>query len=326
MEKVFVGESEAKAIVRGFLRRYQYTIDDLERALITMWQNVRIPTTVAKREELLKKKFAKYGAGIICKPIHASFSQQVMFLLASDANGDTPVCPSIVERKKRNKVTQKHRAHMYKLKNQIFHTFISRERNEETLVLSMFLAHADNKMDVGKLVGVTTITKHCLERILERLNLKSVDAAFDEILSGLQNMHCSNRELMLRLDDDTSFHRHIPTQNGALLMSTYGEKGGKFKSDLVTWIHKNQFFKDQEVTNQEFNFVQHINYELLNPHKEQAIAKYKERRETMRLKAPKGAKAYIEINGEKYLLDQFIEFLEKDEFLDFFIDFEKFKH
>lgn len=324
--KEFVGESEAKAIVRGFMRQYQYTAENLERVLIMMWRNVRTPTTIAKREELLKKKFARYGKGIICKPIHASFSPHVLFLAASDINDKEFICPSVTDRKKEHKVAQKHKRYLFKLKNQIFHTFIVRVPNRCALELMMFLASADNKADVSKWIGVTTITKHCLERIIERLNLKSVDQALDEILSGLQNMYCSNQELMLRVGENTSFYRHIPTQNGALLMSTYGDNEGNFRSDLITWIHKRQFFKEQEVTNWEFNLIQHINYELLNPNRESIIEEYKMRRKRLQAGLPKSAKVYIEINGESYSLDEVIQYLEKGEYLDFMIDFEKFRH
>ncbi len=328
MEKIFVGESEAKAIVRGFMRQYQYTTKELEDALFTMWRNVRVPTTVAKREELLKKKFAKYGKGIICKRGLASFSSQVMYLSASYVK-DTVTSSAIksqAERKKLNKLNKKHHSHMFKLNNQFFHSFIVRNPDQDTLSILMFLVYADNKYDVGNLVEVVNVTKHCLERVIERLNLKSVDAALNEILSGLQYVYSSNRELRLRADLTSAFYRHIPTQNGALLLSTYGTEGHKFKSDLITWIHKKQFFIDQEVTDREFNFVQHVNHQMSNPDRASVIVKLKEKLQNMKQNSPESAQAYILINSEMYLLEEFVAALEKGEYLDFMIDFEKFRN
>ncbi len=331
MEKIFVGESEAKAIVRGFMRQYQCTEGDLILALQNMWAKNKTPTTVSKREMLIQRRFKKYGHGIICKPVQAWFSTKMMFYTQFESSTSS-LSISQSQIKQHRKTTKQFNQYVRSIHDQSFHVFITRSPDGERLSISMYDPKGKGKKYINTLYLMTDISKHCLERIIERLNLKSVDAALDEMLSGLQYMVSSFREIGARLDKDksVSFNRHVPTKNGALLLTTHTEHG-MANNTLVTWIHKKQFFKNQEVTNEEFNFVAKVNYDLATNDKDSLVDDYREHVANSMAKAiddpnSKLVGSFIVSNGFKYPAENLISSIEKGEYLDFMIDFEKFKH
>ncbi len=276
---------------------------------------------------MFRKHFHKHNTGVICKPIRASFSSSVG--VYGETKNIDKVSLSKAQQKKINSTLKNYHQYLQNVKDNLYHSFVVRPFSEEGLEVFMFSIRPRSGEELLVLEEVVKVYKHCIERVIEQLNLKSVDKAIDEILSGIQNIHDSNRELSARILDGRSFNlkRHIPTNNGALLLAShYDCKTGEFRNELVTWIHRKQFMKDQEVTKNEFTFVQQINLILAAPDRNRRIAKYKELITEMRQDSGEDIVASVTIDGVVYPWEDFIYHLEKGEYLDFMIDFEKFRN
>lgn len=320
--------SEAKTLVHKFLCDYNLSTIDLELAIKNVWVSNRRPNTISKREELIKKKFKEFGGKIIIKQVKASFTNFFTFAVITHDESKQAQPLSRSQREKCKIADQKYKLHQHKLDNQYFNVFIVKDNNSN-LILLMFNPRAKVQNEIFQLYSLTTITRHCLERIIERMKLKSVDEALVEIVTSLQWLDCSTRELLGRNVETfkyKTFKRHIPTTNGALLLTNYTKDKSVEKpildGHLITWIHKDQFFKNQEVTRSDFNFVQAINYILSNPDKEDLINEYKLEASNL-TPLNKNEEIIININGYIYPYEKFISALEHGEYLDFIIDFEK---
>ena len=325
----FVGESEAKAIVRGFMRTYTYSTINLVAALEEMWRNTRNPSSILKREEIIKKNFKKFGGDIYFQQVGAQFSTTIALAVGNKRKNADNQSLSHSQRKKNRLADKKYKSYQRALEKQCFNIFAVKEIGNTNLSLIMFDPRAKDQHDLKNIYSIATITRHCLERVVERMNLKSVDKALEEIVSSLQWLETSNKELLGRPVGDGEAHvfkRHIPTANGALLLKNYPRTNSGTKpileSQLVTWIHKNQFYKGQEVTTKDFNFVQAVNYVLSNPNKANEINKYNEGVKNLSENLGDDDFLVVNINGEMYPWERFISALESDKYLDFIVDFE----
>ncbi|MFN3899353.1 MAG: hypothetical protein ACK4ML_03180 [Alishewanella aestuarii] len=320
-----VSQLEAKEIVHKFLTSYSYSNIDLEKAINEMFRNSKIPKSILKREELIKKRFNEFGSGIYFKQVRAQFSTQVILAVQSNNNSNSA---SQAQRKKERILQQKYNSYQHKLSSQFFNVFAVKDRCNSKLYLFMFNPIARDACDMLELYSITTVTRHCLERVIERMKLNSVEKALDEIVSSLQWLESSTKELLGRPKSNNKpviFKRHIPTSNGALLLTNYSQEDSGsepiLEGHLVTWINKEQFYKGQEVTTKEFNFVQAVNYILSNPNKLDEINTYKERVKQLSAELSGDDSVIININGEVYPYERFITALENDEYLDYIVDF-----
>lgn len=322
-----VSQLEAKEIVHKFLYTYSYSNIDLEKALKEMLRNARSPNSILKREELIKKRFNKFGRGIYFKQVKAQLSTKIALAVQGKSSSNTPTKAQI---KKEILVQQEYNLYQHRLNNQFFNVFAVKDCFNSKLNLFMFDPLARESSQLLELYSIATVTRHCLERVIERMNLNSVEKALDEIVSSLQWLESSNKELLGRPKSDSKpdiFKRHIPTANGALLLKNYAkdDSGSKpiLEGHLVTWIHKEKFYKGQEVTTKEFNFVQAVNYTLSNPNKLDEINNFKDRARKLCAEISGEYSVIININGEVYPYERFITALQNDEYLDYIVDFER---
>lgn len=322
-----VSQSEAKAIVDKFLSEYSYTNIDLDNALKKMWSKPRKFDSTLKREEFIKKNFNKFRKGIYFQQVNAHFTMQIGFAVQSN-NVEHTVSQAQI---KKERLTQlEYKRYQHNLRKQFFNLFAVKEAGKSILRLFMFNPLVREPSKINELYSITTVTRHCLERVIERMNLNSVEEALDEIVSSLQWLESSNKELSCRPNIQNGlvkFKRHIPTTNGALLLTNYTTESSGMESvlegHLVTWINKEQFFKGQEVTTKEFNFVQAVNYLLSNTNKLDETAKYKECIKELSAELPIGDSVITIINGEIYPAERFITAMDNGEYLDYIIDFER---
>ncbi|MFL7013679.1 hypothetical protein [Enterovibrio norvegicus] len=317
----YVSESDAKTIVRNFFASYQCTTTNLLRGTRAFWQkrgpNAKL--TIEKRENLVQKKFPKYVRGIIARQVRANFTSTIAYMTVIDEIDDTRTGREI------KSSTQRYKAREKSLANQSFNVFAVKKEDAEQLVLFMY-----KPVPTLELVTIGNVTKHCLERIIQRMGLQSVEQALTEILTALGPIECSYRELLGRerlSSNSSAIKRHIPTQNGALLVASGIENDDMsiLSNNLVTWIHKRQFREGQEVRLDDFNFVQMVNYTLSNPDKENEIAQTRELVTRLTNECQINERVLVDIQGFTYDARKYLEALEKNEFLDFMIDFERDK-
>ncbi|WP_217555888.1 hypothetical protein [Vibrio metschnikovii] len=328
----FGNKLEAKDIVAKGLRRYKYTLYDLNDAINRMWAESRSIKTVSKREEYVKKHFKRYGGHIYQKQVKAHFSNLISYLLPNDESIDKNDGIKLSRSKKAEirKVSQKYATYQRSLDKQFFNVFVVKDYDSNDLVIFIFNPRSKEKSSLREMYSLANIKRHCLERVVERLNVRSFEEAIDEIVSSLQWLETSTKELCARSPDtieDYTFERHIPTKNGALLLKNYTKRIDPGKpvqeSHLITWIHKSQFYKGQEVTNNDFNFVQAVNYIMSSPNLEEEINKNKERGQNLLKGADRDQLVLVDINGRTYPWERYTAALEARKYLDFLIDFNK---
>lgn len=322
-----VSQSEAKTIVDKFLSKYSFTNIELDKALKEMWRKSRKLDSVLKREEFIKDNFNKFGKGIYFQQVNAQFSTQIGFAVQIN-NVNRSVSQAQI--KKERLIQQEYNRYQHKLRKQFFNVFAAKEVGKSNLTLFMFNPLVRKPSEMTQLYSITTVTRHCLERVIERMNLNSVEKALDEIVSSLQWLESSTKELLGRPNIKNNldmFKRHIPTTNGALLLTNYTKEYSGImpilEGHLVTWINKEQFYKGQEVTTKEFNFVQAVNYHLSNPNKLNETAKYKECIKKFSAELSIDESVIVIINGETYPAERFITAIDNGEYLDYIIDFER---
>ncbi|MCK6726857.1 hypothetical protein UXP21_06015 [Enterobacter kobei] len=138
-----------------------------------------------------------------------------------------------------------------------------------SLVICIFDLHSKEK----SFHSVVNISRHCLERVVQRLGCQTLTDALEEILTGLVSLELTVRSYITRPPEREcerkEFKIHVPTKNGALLLKIENPKASDkdafLDSNLVTWINKRQFFDEQEVTLKRFTFVNFVNYALNAP-------------------------------------------------------------
>ncbi|WP_406228888.1 hypothetical protein ACI7YU_10745 [Pseudomonas siliginis] len=193
----------------------------------------------------------------------------------------------------------------------------------------LFNTRGDDKGALFSSHSVGVIKKHCLERLVHRLGVDNIYHAIDEILPAVTWLEGSGSELSGRPHGGygaSGIKRHVPTPNGALLLLTSSADKGLEKPvqdcSLITWIHKRQFKRDQEVTEREFKYAMTVNYYLSDPNLPQVLSQLESHVSAMRTDDKRG-EVFVGLHGERYPADQFLLSLQQRQFLDFIIDFEK---
>jgi hypothetical protein len=164
------------------------------------------------------------------------------------------------------------------------------------------------------------------------MGLSNIREAINELLPAIDLFDASCFELAVRRikNKGTNFKRHIPTENGAcLLQSTdkVDEHGVPvLDCNLITWIHKKQFFETQEVSNKRLNFLLTINSYLSFSDFESVLAKWKNVVVELKDTSLDNSMLFVVINGRRYDLYEFMNALENRKYLDFEIDFERYKN
>lgn len=325
------GDSRAKGIVKRDLRNWIGTYSELLKEFSSMFINVKGINKIAKRESFIGKKFKKKSNKFYFRQTKADFSNLTAMISTSDTGKEDSLSNiSKSKRIKMNNETASYNNYIHKLKNRTFHYFIVKNDKSITpddLIIVIFQQHSEKKEDLLVSHTITTIKKHCLERLVQRLNIDSIQGALEEICTAIMWLEGSGKELAVRSKEykgEYLFKRHIPTKNGALLLKTTAiEDNNELIQDcnLVTWINKNQFKKGQEVTIKEFKFVQMLNYLISDPDIDKLIQSYKNGYE--KIKDSDDTKVFMSIHGDLYEYEKFIATLENKKYLDFILEFEK---
>lgn len=319
----------SKLLVNSYLLRYQSSIKDLDTALKGLSSTSRNIKDVMKREELIKNKFKTYNSKIYFSQVKANFSLEVAYMIICDEDRQDSPLQSKADKKKAKKAQRENNQRLHHLGNQFYNVFFVKDINSNDLLIFMCDPNPKNKGDIFKSYSIANIKRHCLERIVERLGLESIEEALDEIASSLQWLESSTKELLVRscLDMSDTFDRHIPTKNGALLLRNYLEerKDGQpaLEGHLITWIHKKQFFNGQEVERNDFNFVQDVNALLSSQNKTDEIIKIKNAVNSLEKDLKKEESIIVSINGFYYPYEKYIGALEDGKYLDYIIKFNK---
>ncbi len=331
---MYIGESQAKGIVKRDLREWRGTTTELTDSLQSILGQHKGISTINKRDATVRKTFKKVAPHIFMKEVVVPLSTGIDLLSKSKASTEMPSGLSKSELKRRRLVKQKvNRLKRKDEKNTInvFVVKIDEEPEDEDLHVIIMNSDRDIMTDSSAsllgLYSVTCIKKHCLERVVQRMNFTNIADALDEIVSSLPWLLASCNELMERPEESYNklgFKRHIPTPNGALLLksnlSNIDDYQSGMETSMITWIHKNQFNKAQEVTKADFIFAILVN-EQLSRNDNGEFASFK--KQVARMESSADVKiVYISANGQQYPVQEFIQTLELGEYLDFIVDFE----
>ncbi len=330
-----IGESQAKHIVNRALRDWEGTTTELYLGLKSVFKNRKGISTVKKRDSLIRKKFGNLAPNIYLKEVSMPISGDLLFLGYDNDQNLKPINLSKAERKRRMLALQKeNRNKMENAKNSVF-TFVAKADDrigDNSIYILMNRTERilrDNPGDdILGLDSVASITRHCLERVVQRLNYTDIKDALDEIVDSLPLMMMSVEELLKRPSSkygSEGFKRHIPTKNGALLINHELVKTGTaptiLETSLVTWIHKDQFKGGQDVSKSDFLFAILINEHISNSDIEKSIDEYKNI--IKRMGATEVADSIkVKSFGETYPVDKLINTLERGKYLDFMIEFD----
>lgn len=330
----YVDPSTAKAIVKRDLRNWTGTFSQFESIVQQMVASKKDFHSIKKREEYLNNKFDKVAPKIFRRYVPARYSNMVGLLgMSEGSEAENTLITSKSERRKANEAIAKNNKIQHELNSRHLNAFVVKDDHQEgngNLIIVIFNPYAENREELKEYFPVVFLERHCLERIVQRLGLTNIYEAFDEVLTAIMLLEGSCKELAVRQPpeniDDFHFKRHVPTKNGALLLVTnsYIAEDGvlTLQSNLRTWISKNQFKVGQQVTLEDFNFAQIINYYLsggndLDRQLEMFQASYE------RMCSKPGVKVKFTINGFLYDYEKVISTLKHRKYLDFMLDFDK---
>lgn len=319
-------EEIAKEIVNVGLSNWKGTLSSLEKSIKELLAKKPKIKSKTHREEIINKKFKSQNY-FFHRYINAPYSMDYVLL----QKGEGPDIESRNEKKRSQETQDVMNRHLHKLNSNKLNVFVVLDDtipHSKKLVICIFNPHVrdGDKILLTDFYSVAHITKHCLERIILRLKVVSIEEALDEILTSTLQLEQSCKELQVRVNvDSINLKRHIPTRNGALLFKVETEKvdDGKpiLNGNLITWIHKKQFFKGQEVYVKDFNFVQIINYFLNDPKPQELIESWKNGRNN--IDENNNSKFYFLINQFEYDFDDLVSTLEEGKYLDIMVDFER---
>lgn len=320
---------KAKRIVRDGLDKWSGTYAEFKALASTMGQAAKDVTSPETREAFVKNYLREVKSEIYSKEVAFEFSNNYA-IVHGQASLDNEIEISENQRQEIVELTQMLAQYEYKLKNKKTFVFIVKDETKyptNELILLIFAPRGESKSDLFSAHAVAVVKKHCLERIVERLNLNNLDAAIDEILPATTWLEGSGKELAGRNIGSygDGMKRNVPTPNGALLLLTTSVEGAEIPTQdcsLITWIHKRQFKKNQEVTNSEFKYAMAVNYFLSDPNLPGVIANLKNEL-AIASKSSEITTVYVYLHGECYKLTDFLASLELGKFLDFTIDFER---
>jgi len=331
---MYIGESQAKGIVNRDLRDWRGTTTELTDSLQSILGPHRGITTINKRDATVRKTLKRVAPHIFMKEIVVPFSTGINLIKQTKSSAEVPGGLSKSELKRRRLARQKFNQIKRKDEKNTINVFVVNiDEDPEDVDLHVIIMNSDRDMYTdpsASLLGlhsVTCIKKHCLVRVVQRMNFTNISDALEEIVSSLPWLLASFNELGQRPDTiykKCGFKRHIPTENGALLLksdrtSVDGDQS-RMEASMITWIHKSQFKNTQEVTKADFIFAILVNEQLSRTDKSE-IENFKNKVVTME-SSDDVKMVYIDASGQRYPAHEFIKTLEVGKYLDFIIDFD----
>ncbi|HCG6765526.1 hypothetical protein V3H40_25075 [Vibrio parahaemolyticus] len=331
----YVDESLAKGIVRRGLLNWRGTSSQLKRLVSEMFLNRKGITSVQKREDIIKKYLKKNRIEIYHKAVKVGLDYNLAMLGVSQKNHEDPQT-KLTRSQKQIQLLAKKRMGKYskRVNDSYLHAFVVKNDdvthpNNNELAIFIFSTRGSTRSELLSMHSVTSVSRHCLERLVQRNNLKNIGEAIEEILSSLKWLEGSGSELAGRepnLYGEEVIKRHIPTSEGALLLVTTSIPNPNDKPtqecNLVTWIHKDQFKKGQEVTKSDFVFAQMVNHYISDPNLDARLDELRKNYEELLLDEDTND-VLVVIHGYRFNAEQFILSLESRKYLDFLIDFDK---
>ncbi|UXZ23064.1 hypothetical protein KZH41_02215 [Pseudomonas sp. YeP6b] len=324
-----VDDAEAKRIVRSGLDNWIGTLDDFQDLTRKMYHAARGVNSTEKRDVFVGKYLAKGKPRIYSKKVKIGISHVLAIESHLDESYEKALSKS--EKQKVSANNQLSAQHAYNLSKKTTNVFVVKDGSKpitNELILLLFKTRGHNKEELFSAHSVGVIKKHCLERLIQRLGLDNIYDAINEILPAITWLEGSGSELAGRTEGYGSggIKRHVPTPNGALLLLTSSADMGLEKPvqecSLITWIHKRQFKKNQEVTARDFKYAMTVNYYLSNPSLLEVIAMLETNISSIRTGDRQG-KVFVGLHGDRYPADEFLLSLKQGDFLDFIIDFQK---
>jgi hypothetical protein len=325
-------ELEAKQIIKDGLESWVGTFTEFRKIAKSMVLNAKGVDSIEKREVAVNSYLRKEKPRIYVKKVPFGLSNEFLIEVESVIQPSHSGKMSKAQNQKAASNQQKIAQHTYKLSQKTTYVFVVKndvDRKASELMLVIFSTGGNNKFDLFESHVAAVVKKHCLERLVQRLNLKKIEQAIEEILPSIKWLEGSGHELAGRSPGsygEEGIKRHVPTPNGAFLLITNDKRGVGYQPEqdcyLKTWIHKRQFKKNQEVTTREFKYAMTVNRYLCDldlPSYILTLRKVLEDAHNERANQT----VFVRLHGERYLAADLLESLERKEFLDCSIDFER---
>lgn len=322
-----IDEAEAKRIVRCGLDNWIGTLDDFKKLATEMICAAHGVNTIEKREVFVGRFISRYKPKIYAKKTKIGISHNFAIVSCVDDTVDL----SMSKKREAAKNSKLMSQYLYRLRNKSTYAFVVKDGSKPVtneLIVQIFETRVDSKEYLFSSHSVGVIKKHCLERLVQRLGLESINGAIEEILHAVTWLEGSGSELAGRVGGygDNGMKRHVPTPNGALLLHTGSSEVGMEKPaqecSLITWIHKRQFKRNQEVTEKEFKYAMTVNYHLSTPKLSETLSMLEREISSSRI-SDERSEVFVTLHGEFYPADDFLLSLKQGMFLDYIIDFDK---
>lgn len=322
----YINETLAKGIVKRDLRNWKGNASELMSTLEVIARGLNNFKTRDLREEAIFKKIKKIHFPFFHRYVPAMHTNSYGVL--SKVHDSDCVGASKKFLKKCQDTESKLLYEIHKQKNSMVNVFVALDDvgiNPGSLVICMFDLHSNEKT----CQSVVNISRHCLERVVQRLGCQTLTDAIEEILTGLVSLELTVHSYITRPPERTNgkneFKIHVPTKNGALLLKIENpkmpDKDAFLDSNLVTWINKRQFFDEQEVTLKRFTFVNFVNYLLNAPDLSHMQNDFQEKVD--KLKTDSASSVEFLINGFYYDSAEVMNAINTGDYLDNIIAFER---
>ncbi|RDP07850.1 hypothetical protein [Escherichia coli] len=322
----YIDETLAKGIVKRDLRNWKGNASELMKTLEVIARGLNSFKTRDLREEAILKKI---------KQMHFPFFHRYVPAMHSNSYGvlskvHDSDCAVVSKKflKKCQDSESKLLYEIHKQKNSMVNVFVALDDagiNPGSLVICIFDLHSKEKV----CHSVANISRHCLERVVQRSGCQTLTDALEEILTGLVSLELTVRSYITRPSERTNgkneFKIHVPTKNGALLLKIekpeMHDKDAFLNSNLVTWINKRQFFEEQEVTLKHFTFVNFINYQLNAPNLSDMQKDFQDKVDKLKIEGAFSVEFLI--NGFYYDSAEVMNAINAGDYLDNIIAFER---
>lgn len=322
----YIDETLAKGIVKRDLRNWKGSASELMKTIEVIARGLNSFKTRDLREEAILKKI---------KQMHFPFFHRYVPAMHSNSYGvlskvHDSDCARVSKKflKKCQDSESKLLYEIHKQKNSMVNVFVALDDagiNPGSLVICIFDLHSKEKV----CHSVANISRHCLERVVQRSGCQTLTDALEEILTGLVSLELTVRSYITRPSERTNgkneFKIHVPTKNGALLLKIENpkmhDKDGFLNSNLVTWINNRQFFEEQEITLKHFTFVNFINYQLNAPNLSDMQKDFQDKVD--KLKIDGAFSVEFLINGFYYDSAEVMNAINAGDYLDNIIAFER---
>lgn len=322
----YIDETLAKGIVKRDLRNWKGNASELMKAIDVITRGLKNFKTRDLREEAILKKIKQMHFPFFHRHVPAIHSNSYGVL--SKVHDSDCVGVSKKYLKKCQESESKLLYEIHKQKKSMVNVFVALDDvgiNPGSLVICIFDLHSNGKL----FHSVVNISRHCLERVVQRLGCQTLTDALEEILTGLVSLELTVRSYITRpperAGERKEFKIHVPTKNGALLLKIENPKASDkdafLDSNLVTWINKRQFFDEQEVTLKRFTFVNFVNYELNAPNLSYMQKDFQEKID--KLKVDGAFCVEFLINGFYYDSAEVMNAINAGDYLDNIIAFER---